>query len=168
VGNKQKMPEHVFWMVRGLEQALTQGIEVWAEDTSKRMQWLYEDDLSWHVLAGTMLTGCFAYAEGRMGPRWWENVTSDAARRDLHQLWIARNAFVHKDSKPADLNSTTDTHINELKEYCARLSSGEILDDLGNSYPTYMRFDSSEIRFTREAIHVIARLFETVYRWSNK
>jgi len=100
MSNEQKMPKQAFWMARGLEQALTQGIEFWAEDSTERTAWLHEDDLSWHVLAGTMLTGCFAYAEGKMGARWWKKMTSDAARRDLHQLWIARNAFVHKDNKP--------------------------------------------------------------------
>lgn len=163
-----KLPKHVFWMARGLERALTNGIEFWAEDTAARTAWLHEDKEAWHILAGTMLVGCFAYAEGVMGSRWWNNMRSDAARRDLHLLWIARNAFVHKGGNPSELRSTTDSDIDMLSKYCSDLAAGTILDDKGNSYPEYMQFVDHKIRFTRDAIHVIARLFETAYRWSNK
>lgn len=162
------LPKHVFWMVRGLEHALTNGVEFWAEDTSGRSAWLHEDKEAWHVLAGTMLVGCFAYAEGVMSPKWWNNMTSSAARRDLHLLWIARNAFVHKDSNPSELRSATVADIDILRKYCSDLATGRILDDKGNSYPAYMQFIDHKIRFTKDAMHIIASLFETAYRWSNK
>jgi hypothetical protein len=115
-----------------------------------------------------MLVGCFAYAEGLMGPRWWNNNTSDAARRDLHLLWIARNAFVHKGSNPSALRGTTDADIDMLRKYCSDLAAGTILDDKSNIYPVYMQFNDHKIRFAKDALHIIARLFETAYRWSNK
>lgn len=51
--------EQLFFMTRALDQALTDGIENWADDTSERKAWLDSDDLAWHVFAGTMLVGLF-------------------------------------------------------------------------------------------------------------
>jgi len=58
----QKIPKSIFWMARGLEEALSYGIERWAEDTGNRTQWLSNDPEAWNVIAGTMLVGCYAYA----------------------------------------------------------------------------------------------------------
>lgn len=156
--------EHIFWMARALEQGLTKGIEFWAEDTAKRTQWLHSDRDAWHVIAGTMLVGCFAYAEGKMGRRWWRGMNSNAAKRDLDIHWIVRNAFVHKDSVPKDLDSTSPADITKIENYCKDLKDGRIFDDKGNVYPVHMELQGDLIVMNREAISLYARLFETAYR----
>jgi len=160
----QQIPKSVFWMARGLENALGQGIERWSEDTAKRSQWLSDDPEAWSVIAGTMLVGCYAYAEGKLGRRWWSPMNSNAAKRDLHHHWIIRNAFVHKDSIPKNLYSTSTTDIANLRKYCQDLKGGKVLDDKGNVYPCHMGFRGDRIVMNRHAISFIARLFETVYR----
>lgn len=160
----QKIPKSIFWMARGLEQALEYGIEDWASDTDKRTEWLNGDPEAWNVLAGTMLVGCYAYAEGKLGRRWWHSMNSSAAKRDLDLHWIVRNAFVHKDSIPKDLNSTNAADIANLQQYCSDLNDGNILDDKNNVYPCHMVFQGDRIVLNKEAISLTARLYETVYR----
>ena len=158
------LPKTAFWMARGLEQSLTQGLESWAEDTPDRAKWLSEDNEAWHVIAGTMLVGCFAYAEGKQGKNWWQDMRSEAAKRDLDILWIARNAYVHKDGNPAELWSTSEADIDRIRQYCVDLESGNIFDDKGNKYPIYMQFTDENIILNKCTISIIARLFETAYR----
>lgn len=117
-----------------------------------------------HVIAGTMLVGCLAYAEGKLGRRWWNSMNSTAAKRDLEILWIVRNAFVHKDSVPKDLNSTSPADISKIEAYCKDLKDGKILDDKGNTYPVYMELIGDNVLLKGDAIGIFARLFETAYR----
>jgi hypothetical protein len=159
-----QIPKSIFWMARGLEQSLNQGITRWAEDTIARSQWLTQDAEAWHVIAGTMLVGCYSYAEGKLGKKWWSSMRSTSAKRDLELHWIVRNAFVHRDSIPKNLKSINATEIAELMTYCTNLKDGKILDDKGNVYPCHMEFQCDRIVLNREAISLIARLFETVYR----
>jgi len=156
--------KHIFWLARALEQALTNGVETWASDTTNRSNWLHTDHYAWHVIAGTMLVGCFAYTEGKMGRKWWLNMNSRSAKRDLDILWIVRNAFVHKDSIPNNLRSTTSDDISKIDAYCRELEEGKILDDKGNAYPVFMMYQGNRIILKRESINVFARLFETAYR----
>lgn len=159
-----KLDESIFWMARGLEEALEFGIERWAEDTDRRTRWLNEDADAWHVIAGTMLVGCYSYAEGKLGRKWWVKMNSDSARRDLEIHWIIRNAFVHKDSTPKDLDSVNDKKLLELELYCNKLKEGKIYDDKGNVYPIHMNLVEDKIILNKEALSLIARLFETAYR----
>ncbi len=160
----QKIPKSIFWMARGLEEALDHGVERWSEDTANRSQWLSNDPEAWNVIAGTMLVGCYAYAEGKLGRKWWSSMNSNAAKRDLVLHWIVRNAFVHKDSIPKDLDSTNATDIANIQQYCQDLKDGKIHDDKGNVYPCHMEFHGDRIVMNRNAINLTARLFETVYR----
>lgn len=111
-----------------------------------------------------MLTGAFSYTEGKIGRFWWNDLRSEAAKRDLQLLWMARNAFTHEDSKLEESRFTSADDIESLREYCDRLAAGEILDDKGNSYPAYMSFEDSVVRFTREAIQIFTALFEVAYQ----
>lgn len=151
-------------MARALEQVLTQGVEHWADDTQERIDWLTQDIDAQHVIAGTMLVGCFAYAEGQLGNRWWKSMNSAAARRDLDVLWIVRNAFVHKDAIPKDLNSTSPADLAKIAAYFQDLKDRKILDDKGAVYPVYMQLNGDRVLLNKAAIHVFARIFETVYR----
>jgi len=164
MADEEQKLEHLFFMVRGLRQALTQGIEFWAEDTARRTAWLNDDDLAWHTIAGTMLTGTFSYTEGKIGRFWWNTLRSEAAKRDLQLLWMARNAFTHGDSKLGVSKFSSAEDIKSLKQYCDKLAAGEILDDHENAYPAYMTFEDSVIRFTRDAIQIFAALFEVAYQ----
>ena len=91
-------------------------------------------------------------------------MNSNAAKRDLVLHWIVRNAFVHKDSIPKDLDSTNATDIANIQQYCQDLKDGKIHDDKGNVYPCHMEFHGDRIVMNRNAINLTARLFETVYR----
>lgn len=150
--------KHLFWMVRALEQGLTQGVESWAENTQKRSNWLNQDKDAWHVIAGIMLVGCFAYTEGHLGRRWWNNMNSAAAKRDLNILWVVRNAFVHRDS------ALTPVKLTKIATYCKDLKKGKILDDKGNVYPVYMKLIKNRVVLNKDAVHIFARIFETAYR----
>ena len=158
------IPKHLFYMTRALEQALTQGVEHWAADVDERSKWLSEGGDAKHILAGTMLVGCLAYSEGKLGPRWWKKMNSRAARRDIDILWIARNAFVHKDSIPKDLKSVSPDDLASIEAYCKELADGKILDDHGNVYPRYIELIGDNVVFKEHAIAIFARLFETTYR----
>lgn len=152
------IPQHLFWMARALEQGLTRGVEFWAEDTQERNNWLNQDKDARHVIAGTMLVGCLAYAEGQLGRRWWNNMNSAAAKRDLDILWIVRNAFVHGDSAPEAAKLT------KIATYCQDLKDGKILDDKGNVYPEYMELIGNRVVLNKDAVRIFARVFETAYR----
>jgi len=158
------IPKHIFWMSRALEQGLTRGVEVWAEDTQERSNWLNQDKDARHVIAGTMLVGCLAYVEGQLGLRWWNNMNSAASKRDLDILWIVRNAFVHKDSVPKDLSSTSPADLAKIAIYCQDLQDGRILDDKGNVYPVYMELSGDRVLLNENAIRIFAGVFETAYR----
>lgn len=151
-------------MARALEHGLTQGVKHWAEDTQERSDWLTQDNDAQHVIAGTMLVGCLAYAEGKLGRRWWKNMNSTAVKRDLDILWNVRNAIVHKDSVPKDLDSSSPSDIVKLVAYCKDLKAGKILDDKGNVYPMYMELDGDRVLLKEASIGIFARIFETAYR----
>jgi hypothetical protein len=144
------IPKHIFWMTRALEQGLTQGVKHWAEDTQERSNWLNQDKDAQHVIAGTMLVSCLAYAEGRLGRRWWNNMHSTAAKRDLNILWIVRNSFVHKDSVPKDLDSTDQADLVNIESYCKDLKDGKNTGRqrkrLSHLHGTYWRSCSIERR----------------------
>ncbi len=91
-------------------------------------------------------------------------MNSTAAKRDLDILWVVRNAFVHKDSVPKDLLSTSPADIANIRAYCQDLEDGKILDDKGHVYPVYMELIGDRVLLKHNAIGIFARLFETAYR----
>lgn len=162
------MPEHrvkeLFFMTRALDQALTSGIADWAADTDRHTAWLRQDPMAWHVFAGTMLVGLFAFAEGRLGRWWWDNLRSETAKRDLTILWKARNAFVHADSELLVNSFNSAEDVAKFEDYCTRLSDGEFTDDRDNQYPVFMTLQGSTIRFNEEAINQFRALFEVAFQ----
>ena len=155
--------EPLFFMTRALQQAMSDGIESWADDTGERKAWLENDPLAWHVFAGSMLVGLFAFTEGRIGRSWWAKLNSESAKRDLPILWRARNAFVHADNKLIQNEFNTAKQISDFKDYCVSLQKGELRDDKGNVYPAFMNFDGSMIHFNKVAINHFRVLFEVAF-----
>ena len=156
--------ETMLWMANCLKQALTRGAEDWADDTVSRAAWL-EEEQARHVLAGTVLVGCMAYAESKLGKRWWQQIASSAASRDLDLLNVVRHAFVHSDSIPENLEHRVHKErASDIEKYCADLAGNKIKDDKGNVYPVYVRWEGGRIIFGVEAIHVLERIFFTAYK----
>ncbi len=158
--------EDLFFMSKALKQALTDGIENWAQDTDKRSAWLETEPLAWHSIAGTMLVGLFSYTEGRAGKAWWKRLRSPTAKRDLRILWKARNQFVHADSKLVQNKWSSILDVQEFQNYCDELSAGNLKDDKGNKYPVYMTYEKGQILFNKDAINHFSSLFEVAFQAS--
>ena len=156
--------EDLAFMGSALEQALTQGVDSWANDTQARKDWRDNDPLATHVFATTMLIGLFSYSEGRLGRRWWEQLNSASARRDFEILWLARNSFVHNDSKMVVSQFLSITQLNKFAEYHQDIINGDILDDHGNVYPVFMSLNGSELCLNEKSFHIFKSLFSVAYR----
>ena len=138
-----------------LDQLFTNGAQRFGEDTKKRQEFI---DRNQHLLSCSVLCLLFAYLESTLGGKsanetTWIERHGGRAKEELYCLRIVRNAFVHTNSVVTDLKSATKEDINRLKCFIHRLESGEIIDDLGNVYPTYMSLhDDGKIELKREAI----------------
>lgn len=106
----------------------------------------------------------FAYAEGRIGRNWWNQLRSESAKRDLPILWLARNAFVHADSKLIISKHVCAEQVRDFEDYCTSLQKGALEDDKGNIYSIFMSYESSTIRFNKEAINQFRSLFEVAFQ----
>ncbi|MBL4783470.1 MAG: hypothetical protein JKX92_14635 [Porticoccaceae bacterium] len=133
----------------------------YAEDTAERTQFFKDNE---HLIAGTMLVSVFAYLESTLGENWIDRCGGNQTK-ELKCLKLVRDAFVHTNNHIRDLGIYKNNPAleYELRSFIKELSEGNIRDDKGNIYPTYISLsEDGVVSLNGQAIQVFAAIGKAV------
>jgi hypothetical protein len=169
-----KGKEH-FLFLRGLEQTLSRGPQLYVEETDRRRAW-YRDN--YHRFPDLMLVGCFAYLEGLFGEG-WIGKHGGPYKRSLYTLRLIRNVVVHKNCRlsghrqfrPHEINASKGRPANVpayVRRYAAAVEEGRIKYQNGSPIPVIFTVSWGVVKLNNNAITTLRIISRDVLERSGK